>query len=430
MYMFSDMCMRRGVRVARQTFVTLIDDLDGGPADETVRFGIGGVRYEIDLSRKNAARLRRELAPFIERGRPAGTRRTRGGRPRRTAESRQRSQDIRAWAREQGLSLRARGRIPASVAEQYQAAVGDTARVLPAWPRGPACRWRTGRGELALMTNAASRIVARAHRNPPRPDVYSGHAPLPRSQAVRSRCSLRALRDRCRDIRDTPVGPGPDAAPGQLRLHRGRRDHVRQPADAAASAAQLASFVTQVLAETGAAKVDLVGHSQGGMMPRYYLKFLGGAQYVNTFVALAPSNHGTTLDGLTTLVDLLGAAGLVGSALNPLCPACAEQEAGSSFLASLNAGGETVPGVNYTVIESRDDEVVTPYTSAFLTGPDVTNITVQNQCPLDQSDHLEIAADPIAMADMLNALDPAHPVRVPCLVVLPVTGPVGPVPAF
>jgi hypothetical protein len=89
-----------------------------------------------------------------------------------------------------------------------------------------------------------------------------------------------------------------------------------------------------------------------------------------------------------------------------------------------------VPGVNYTVIESRDDEVVTPYTSAFLTGSNVTNITVQNQCVLDQSDHLEIAADPIAMADMLNALDPAHPVRVPCLVVLPVTGPVGPVPAF
>jgi len=49
---------------------------------------------------------------------------------------------------------------------------------------------------------------------------------------------------------------------------------------------------------------------------------------------------------------------------------------------------------------------------------------------LDQSDHLEIAADPVALADVLNALDPAHPVRVPCLVVLPITGPVGPVPSF
>ena len=55
--------------------------------------------------------------------------------------------------------------------------------------------------------------------------------------------------------------------------------------------------MTRVLAATGAAKVDLVGHSQGGMMPRYYLKFLGGAALVNRLVALAPSNHGTTLDG-------------------------------------------------------------------------------------------------------------------------------------
>ena len=93
-------------------------------------------------------------------------------------------------------------------------------------------------------------------------------------------------------------------------------------------------------------------------------------------------------------------------------------------------GGNTVPGVTYTVIESRDDEVVTPYTSAFLSGPGVTNITLQNQCPLDLTDHLEIAADPVALADVLNALDPAHPVHVPCLVVLPITGPVGPVPSF
>jgi hypothetical protein len=90
-----------------------------------------------------------------------------------------------------------------------------------------------------------------------------------------------------------------------------------------------------------------------------------------------------------------------------------------------------VPAVQYTVIETRDDEVVTPYTNAFLpAASNVTNITVQQQCALDGSDHLELANDPIAMADMLNALDPADPVKVPCLVVLPVTGPVGPVPSF
>jgi triacylglycerol esterase/lipase EstA (alpha/beta hydrolase family) len=205
---------------------------------------------------------------------------------------------------------------------------------------------------------------------------------------------------------------------------------IQSTGDIAASAHQLATFVSQVLAATGAAKVDLLGHSQGGMMPRYYLKFLGGAQYVSQLVALAPSNHGTTLDGLTVLVRALNGIGLVNGLLNPLCTACVEQEAGSAFLANLNAGADTVPGVKYTVVESVYDEVVTPYTSAFLTGPDVTNITVQNQCPLDLSDHLEIAADPVALADVLNALDPAAPVRVPCLTVLPITGPVGPVPAF
>jgi triacylglycerol esterase/lipase EstA (alpha/beta hydrolase family) len=205
---------------------------------------------------------------------------------------------------------------------------------------------------------------------------------------------------------------------------------VQGTGDIATSAGQLASFVTRVLAATGAVKADLVGHSQGGMMPRYYLKFLGGARYVDKLVALAPSNHGTTLGGLTALVTAFGTAGLVNGALNPLCPACVQQEAGSPFLASLNAGGETVAGVAYTVIESRNDEVVTPYTSAFLSGPGVTDITLQNQCPLDQADHLEIAADPVALADVLDALDPAHPVRRPCLVVLPITGPAGPVPSF
>jgi len=200
--------------------------------------------------------------------------------------------------------------------------------------------------------------------------------------------------------------------------------------DIAASASQLASFVDTVLAATGAARVDLVGHSQGGMMPRYYINFLGGAGKVNDFVAFAPSNHGTTLDNLTNLANLLGVAGEINGALGSVCAACVEQEQGSAFLANLNAA-PTVASVGYTVIESADDEVVTPYISAFLpAAANVTNITVQKQCVLDASDHLEIAADPIALADMLNALDPATPVHVPCLVVLPVTGPTGPVPSL
>jgi pimeloyl-ACP methyl ester carboxylesterase len=207
-------------------------------------------------------------------------------------------------------------------------------------------------------------------------------------------------------------------------------DNLQGTGDIATSAGQLASFVTKVLKATGAKKVDLVGHSQGGMMPRYYINFLGGAAKVAKLVGLAPSNYGTTLDGLTVLGQDLGLLDPVNTILATTCDACVEQEVGSSFLDNLNAT-PTMPGVQYTVIETTGDEVVTPYTNAFLpAAPNVTNITLQNQCSQDMSDHLEIANDPIAMADMLNALDPANPVTVPCLTVLPLFGPVGPVPPF
>ena len=106
--------------MAQRVTVALEDDLDGGSADETVRFGFGGSDYEIDLSKKNANTFRKQLAPFIEHARKAG--RGPARRPVRTAASRQRSGDIRAWAKDHGIAVSERGRIPASVVEQYQAA--------------------------------------------------------------------------------------------------------------------------------------------------------------------------------------------------------------------------------------------------------------------------------------------------------------------
>jgi triacylglycerol esterase/lipase EstA (alpha/beta hydrolase family) len=187
----------------------------------------------------------------------------------------------------------------------------------------------------------------------------------------------------------------------------------------ARSANQLSGFVNRVRAATHAQQVDIVGHSQGGTMPRYYLKFLGGAAKVHTLVGLAPSNYGTTLDGLLTLAAFFpGAATLVSSA----CPACREQEKGSGLLGRLDAGGDTVAGVHYTVIQSRDDEVVTPYGSAFLSGAGVTNIVLQRQCRLDHGEHLSMPYDHIANADVLTALDPHHPVKPRCTPVLPIRG--------
>ena len=106
--------------MAQKVTVELEDDLDGGPAVETLRFGLGGSEYEIDLSKKNASKFRRQIAPYIEHARKAGSGHRR--RPVRTASSRERSGDIRAWAKDQGISVSQRGRIPASVIEQYEAA--------------------------------------------------------------------------------------------------------------------------------------------------------------------------------------------------------------------------------------------------------------------------------------------------------------------
>jgi triacylglycerol esterase/lipase EstA (alpha/beta hydrolase family) len=184
----------------------------------------------------------------------------------------------------------------------------------------------------------------------------------------------------------------------------------------AESAPELAAFVDRVLGATGAAEVDIVGHSQGGMMPRYYTKFLGGAAKVDKLVGLAPSNHGTTFNGLNNLpgVPELTAAGLGQSVM--------DQQPDSEFLRNLNAGGDTVPGVTYTVIVTRYDEIVTPPSSSYLDGPAVTNIEIQERCPLDTSEHLAISFDANALRHVLNALDPAHAVTPTCTPTLPLNG--------
>jgi Lsr2 len=100
--------------------VVLEDDLDGGPADETLRFAIGVTEYEIDLSKKNAKTFHKVLAPFVEHARKVGRRQRR--RAVRPSSARERSSDFRAWAKAQGIAVSERGRIPASVIERYEAA--------------------------------------------------------------------------------------------------------------------------------------------------------------------------------------------------------------------------------------------------------------------------------------------------------------------
>ncbi len=170
-------------------------------------------------------------------------------------------------------------------------------------------------------------------------------------------------------------------------------------ASMATSAGELKTFVDKVLASTGAAKVSIVGHSQGGTMPRYYLKNLGGAAKVNDLVSLSAANHGTTNTGV--------AAKMVGY---PTCVACGQLLAGSTFLASLNASDETPGSVSYTNVVTSYDKVVTPYTSGYLSGPSTTNIRLQDDCPADTATHSQMPLDPAVIRIVGTALATSGPV--------------------
>lgn len=110
--------------MAKQTTVTLVDDLDGGPADEQIEFSLDGRSYEIDLSEANSAKLRDALAPFISAARRSTGRRgaATAAAPSRPAADRARNQAIREWAQQQGMKISERGRIPSNVLDAYHAA--------------------------------------------------------------------------------------------------------------------------------------------------------------------------------------------------------------------------------------------------------------------------------------------------------------------
>ena len=185
------------------------------------------------------------------------------------------------------------------------------------------------------------------------------------------------------------------------------------------SAKQLAAFIMRVRKSTGAAKVDLVGHSQGTLMPNYYVKFMDGARFVKRYVSLAPLWHGTSVGAP---IGRLAAVFGFDAEAAPVCAACSQMSSGSAFIKKMRTGPVAVEGVVYTNIMTKYDELVSPYTSGIEKG--MRNVVVQNKCATDYSEHFEIAADPVASVVVLNALDPAHPRPVPCMVVLPFVGPV------
>lgn len=181
------------------------------------------------------------------------------------------------------------------------------------------------------------------------------------------------------------------------------------------SAIQLKAFTEGVLAATGAQSVDLVGYSQGAAVTRYYTNRLDGARVVDKWVGIASPAYGGTLYGVSPVLQVVpSATRLVSSEFGP---ALVQLMQDSAFLTELNAGGDTVPGVDYTSIATRVDEVIQPYTNALLRDSGARNIVVQDVCPQDMVAHFTFTYDPTTIALVQSALDPNGRVPVPCTTV-------------
>lgn len=174
--------------------------------------------------------------------------------------------------------------------------------------------------------------------------------------------------------------------------------------DINATARALNTFVDGVRARTGATRVDLVGHSQGGLVARSYVKSYGGAGEVDSLVTLGTPNRGTYV---ANLVDFLG----FGNCLT--VTACEQMSIGSSYLAALNAGDDTIGSVRYTTIRTIQDELVRPVDNATLYDGAV-NVKVQSQCWARVVGHLGLIVDGTVYSGIRQALQGRTDIRLNC----------------
>lgn len=172
------------------------------------------------------------------------------------------------------------------------------------------------------------------------------------------------------------------------------------------SAGQVADFVHRVRTETGAAKVDLVGFSQGATATRMFVNQMGGAAVVDRWVGVASPSYGGQFYGVAPVAAAIpGGTAVIAAVLGQ---AVAQQVQGSELLTALNAGGDTVPGVSYTTIGTRYDEMIQPYTNVELHGAGARNVLIQDLCPQNKTGHMNMAYDPFTISLVVGALDPEH----------------------
>ncbi len=153
--------------------------------------------------------------------------------------------------------------------------------------------------------------------------------------------------------------------------------------------------MNQVLAQTGAQRVDLIGHSQGGLVLRYYIKYLGGAQKVDSAISLGAPHYGTILGNIGTILGFGSCLGVV---------ACVQMGQGSAFLNDLNAGDDTIGNVQYTNLYTAYDELVRPIANATLKDG-ATNVKIQSQCWARVVGHLGLILDGTVYSGIEDALE-------------------------
>ncbi|MBL1072975.1 alpha/beta fold hydrolase [Nocardia sp. 2] len=181
------------------------------------------------------------------------------------------------------------------------------------------------------------------------------------------------------------------------------------------SVPELARFVDQVLAATGAPKVKLLTWSEGTLVSAAYIQFLGGDQTVDAQVSLAPIWKGTHVaQSLVNTVNALGIYNSVYTAMNPPCAACADLLAGSAFIDKLQASGVYSDKVRYYSVLTETDGQVVPYTQGLKDAPNATNVILQHGCSEDLTGHLFLTSDPRAVHLAVQGLDPELPRTIPC----------------
>ncbi len=183
--------------------------------------------------------------------------------------------------------------------------------------------------------------------------------------------------------------------------------------DVWASSAQIGAFVDTVLAATGASRVDMVGFSQGASVTRYYINRLGGAAKVGQWVGLASPSYGGIMYGLVPVAQKAPFIFTLAEMASSV--AAIQQAAGSPFITELNAGSDTVPGVRFTTIGSRVDEMIQPNSNIALHGEGARNLVLQDYCSIDLTGHFHMVYDPYVQQMVVNVLDPEHAVQPPCV---------------